>query len=131
MCPIPSSGQANTLANRDLRRVTELASGLVNSVPVVRAEDIDPQAGDERFPVRADEDRYVLRRTGSCVENAVRDVDSRRADADIVGYRVEKLPLGQRTVVADVVGLADRVVMVKGQQRSLYDVCHVDERQGV
>jgi hypothetical protein len=111
-----------------LRRVAELASGLVDREPIVRAEELDVQTGEEGFLLRAGEDREMLCGAGSCVERTVGQVDGRRAGADVARYRVKELLLGGRAVVADVVGLANRVVVVEGQQQSLHDVCDVDER---
>src|SRR5580704_18789147 len=61
----------------------------------------------------------------------VREVDSRGADADVAGYRLEDLLLGQRTVVGDVVRLADRMITIERQQQTLDDVGDVGKGQRV
>ena len=100
-------------------------------MPVVGAEELDAEAGDHWLAFRAAGRGQPFREVAREVERPVGDVDERRADADLLGYRVEEPPLGHRLVVADVVCLADRVLDVERQQQPLHDVGDVDEGQGV
>src|SRR5215469_7880227 len=46
--PVPLGGEAHPCAEIDHGLVAELAPGLVDSVPVVRAEELDTQPGQHR-----------------------------------------------------------------------------------
>src|SRR5215469_8100885 len=58
-------------------------------------------------------------------------MDTWRGGADVLCDSIEELLLGQGLVATDVVGLADRILIVEREQHTTNDIVDVDKRQRV
>ena len=109
---VPVSSEPHTFAKVHLRAVAQLTRGLVDGVPVVCAEDLHAQPGHDRLRLITGGFRKVFGDDARGIEHGIRDVDPRRARADLTGNRLQELLLGERAVVTDVEGLADGMPVV-------------------
>src|SRR5205807_8622403 len=128
---VPIAGDPHCFYQRYLWRISQLTVRLGNRETVVCAVELDTMSCDEgRNPVIAEHGDALSRMCGG-VQRAVRHMDVRRLDTDLLCYGREKYFLGERLVVAYVVGIPHRPFGVQGQQKPLHRISHVNERHRV
>ncbi len=100
-------------------------------MPVVRAKELDAHTGHHGLALSACDHCQVFSEVADGIEGVVRDLNPCGGGADFVGDRVQELFLGERAVVGDVEGLADRVLLPQREQQPLDDICDVDKGKHV
>src|SRR5205823_1171794 len=81
-------------------------------------------------PGRTDR-REALRGVSGGVEGAVGDVHARGPGAHLAGDRVQQLSLRERPVARDVVGVANRALVIEREEEPVDDVRDVNEGKRV
>src|SRR5215207_242547 len=122
LAEIPGGGQAYAVVEAYLRPEAQLGARLVDRVAIVGAEQLDAKPSHDGLPPGAGELSEHFGGITGGVERMVGDVEAWRARTDLTRDRVQELRLGERMVVGDVVGLAQRMLVLEREHQPLNHV---------